>query len=192
METEKTSYTLNHDEEEKEDEKNESYEPLVEDEVAVETDKMLTNEPPVETKKSTEALAEADETTALESKTEAVEEKVNPTAPTKNKFLQLFERKKPKSETPPPPPSVEVANGNGNGNGVPVAERAAVELPTETPPKRRFPSIKIPNPFAKKTETETPTPADPETKPINEASSSDEKKGKNPRSQLMSQSQRYI
>lgn len=175
METEeKTSYTLNHDEEEKEDEKNESYEPLVEEEAAVETDKMLSDDVPVETKKSTEALAEADETTALDGKTEAVEEKVNSTVPTKNRFMQLFERNKPKTEEPPspPPPSVEAANGNG------TTTVAAADASIEAPPKRFFPSIKLQNPFAKKTETETATPADPATKP-NEASSSDEKKGEN-------------
>lgn len=164
METEKTSYTLNHNGEEVEDKKNESYEPIEED-AAAETDKMLLKDLPLE-KKSIEAPTEADERTALADK-EAVEEKQNANPPTKNRFLQFFERKQPKTEQSEP------QNGTQNGNGN-VTDVGATPAAAEAAPKRRFVPIKLQNPFAKK--VETPVPANPETKPI-EASSSDEKKG---------------
>lgn len=164
METEKTSYTLNHNGEELEDKKNESYEPIEED-VAVETDKMLLKNLPM-VEKPTEVSTEADERTAL-ANTEAVEEKQISNPPTKNRFLQFFERKQPKIE------QNESQNGTQNGNGNVTDIDGAMPAAAETAPKRRLLPLKLQNPFAKKTEVSTPVSAD---KPI-EASSSDEKKG---------------
>lgn len=162
METEKTSYTLNHNGDEHDDSKNESYEPL-EEEAAIETDKMLAKDI-TDAKKSIEVLAEADESTALDEKNEALKAADNSTVPVKNRFLQLFDRKKPKTEP-------TVAGQNGKTEPTAVIDGAA----PEAPPKRRFMPIKLQNPFAKKPETETP--ATNGDKPNNEASSSDEKKG---------------
>lgn len=166
METEKTFYTLNHNGEESEEKKKtESYEPL-EDDVAVETDKMLIKATPDE-RKSTEILAEADETTALEEKTEAIkDEKPNsvPSVPAKNRFLQFFERKKNNTEP----------SESQNGNTVSPTVKDVDGAPA-TNPKRRFIPLKLQNPFAKKSENGT-TPV-PE-KPTVEASSSDDKNGK--------------
>lgn len=163
METEKTSYTLNHNGEEEKVPKSESYEPLLED-VPAETDKMLVNTEP-EPKKIAEVLAEADESTALdEKKDEAVKE--IPAVPAKNRFLQFFERKRP-----PKPEPVEAHNGNGTVEAVDGAAE-----PTN-PPKRRFIPLNLKNPFAKKVETPVPD-ADEKDKPTDEAASSDEKKGK--------------
>lgn len=158
METEKTSYTLNHTGEENDESKNESYE-LLEDEPAVETDKMLSKDLPLE-KKSTEALAEADESTALEEKAEAIEDKPNSVAPVKNRILKFFERKKNKPEQSETPL-----------NGTTLTE---VDGAVEPTPKKRFVLLKLQNPFAKKSETATP---EKPQKPSIEASNSDEKKG---------------
>lgn len=157
METEKTSYTLNHNGDDHDESKTESYEPL-EDEVAVETDKMLAKENP-ELKKSADNLKDADESKAkaLEEKSEAVKEKETPNVPTKNRFMQYFQRK-----------PTEPANGNAAPESVDGAA-------TTTTPKRKLISIKLQNPFAKKSETATP-PSNPE-KTTNEATSSDDKKG---------------
>lgn len=160
METEKTSYTLNHNGEEVEDKKNESYEPIEEDS-AVETDQMLLE------KKLIEAATEEDENTALADKREAEEGKQKANPPTKNRFLQFFERKQPKTD------QSESQNGTQNGNGTVTDVDGATAV--ETAPKRKFVPLKFQNPFAKK--TETPIPANNSEKPV-EASSSDEKKGK--------------
>lgn len=159
METEKTSYTLNHNGDEHDDSKNESYEPL-EEEAAIETDKMLSKDK-TDAKKSTEILLEADESTALDEKSEALKATETTAVPVKNRFLQFFDRK----------PKTELAGQNGKTETVAVVDGVA----PEAPPKRRFIPIKLQNPFAKKTETETPTTNG--DKPNNEASSSDEKKG---------------
>lgn len=168
IETDKTSYTLEHPpaEEEKKD-KTESYEPLDEDAPA-ETDKMLVTAAAPDVKKSTEILPEANETTALEEKKEAIKEEnqgPTPNVPIKNRFLQFFERKKPAAE-----PAIEAKNGT-------TVNTSATEVVDGAPanPKRKFISIKLQNPFAKKSEPAT-EPANPE-KPTVEASSSDEKKG---------------
>lgn len=173
---EKTSYTLNHNGEDKEEPKTESYEPLIEEEPAVETDKMLSkDEPAAVVKKSTEMLAEVTETTALDEKVEAVKEKEVTNVSAKNRFLQWFERKKPKTETPEAPETP-----NGNGVAAP-AETSAIDgaaAETTNPPKRRFIPLKLQNPFAKKaTETVTPVDDDKDKTTTVEASSSDEKKG---------------
>lgn len=163
METEKKSYTLNHNGEEVEDKKNESYEPIEED-VAVETDKMLSKDLPLEKKPAEVLSTEADERTtlaAIATTGEAVEEKQIANPPTKNKFLQFFERKQPIPEQS----ESQNLTQNGNGNVTEVDGAAA--------PKRKFVPLKLQNPFAKKMETPVPTNPD---KPI-EASSSDEKKG---------------
>lgn len=169
METEKTSYTLNHNGEEEKVPKSESYEPLLEDAPA-ETDKML-EKPEAEVKKSTEVLAEADETTALdEKKDEAIKE--TPAVPVKNRILQFFERK-PKQPQPEP---AETHNGNGT-----AAEAVDGDAEPANPPKRKFIPLNLKNPFAKKV-VETPVPdAEEKDKPTVEASSSDEKKGEFPR-----------
>lgn len=164
METEKTSYTLNHNGEEEKVPKSESYEPLLEDAPA-ETDKMLVKTD-AEVKKSTEVLAEADETTALdEKKDEAIKE--TPAVPVKNRILQFFDRK-PKAKPEP----VETQN-NGNGTAAEVVDAAE----PVNPPKRKLIPLNLKNPFAKKVETPVPD-ADEKDKPTVEASSSDEKKGK--------------
>lgn len=163
METEKTSYTLNHNGEEEKIPKSESYEPLLEDAPA-ETDKMLVNTES-EVKKSAEAIAEADETTALEEKKDEAVKEI-PAVPAKNRFLQFFERKKQ-----PKPEPTETHNGNGTAEAV----DGAAEL--TNPPKRKFIPLNLKNPFAKKVETPVPD-ADEKDKPTVEASSSDEKKGK--------------
>ena len=167
METEKTSYTLNHNGEEVEDKKNESYEPIEEDS-AVETDKMLLKELPLE-KIPAEVPTEVDERTALANKGEAVEEKQNANPPAKNRFLQFFERKQPKTEQNEAQNGTQNGNGNGNVTDVDGTTPAASEPAT----KRRFVPLKLQNPFSKKTETPVPANLD---KSI-EASSSDEKKG---------------
>lgn len=155
METEKTSYTLNHNGDDHDESKTESYEPL-EDEVAVETDKMLGKDIP-ELKKSADNLKDAVESKTLEEKSEAVKEKETPNVPTKNRFLQYFQRK-----------PTEPANGNAAPESVDGAATTAT-------PKRKLISIKLQNPFAKKSETATP-PSNPE-KATTEATSSDDKKG---------------
>lgn len=163
-ETEKTSYTLNHDGDEKDESKTESYEPLVEeDQPATETDKML--EPVTEKAKSIEILAEPNETTKLEDTKEAVKEENQSSAiaPTKNRFLRFFERKNP----PPPIPN---ESQNGNGVNAEVDGGAAA-------PKKKLLAINLKNPFAKKTDTAVVTPTPTPDKPI-EASSSDDKKRK--------------
>lgn len=164
METEKTSYTLNHNGEEEKVPKSESYEPLLED-VPAETDKMLVKAD-AEVKKSAEVLAEADETTALdEKKDEAIKE--TPAVPAKNRFLSFFDRKR---QPKPEPEPAETHNGNGTA---PEAVDGAAE--PANPPKRLFP-LNLKNPFAKKVETPVPD-AEEKDKPTVEASSSDEKKG---------------
>lgn len=155
METEKTSYTLNHNGDDHDESKTESYEPL-EDEVAVETDKMLAKDIP-ELTKSADNLKDAVESKTLEEKSEAVKEKETPNVPTKNRFLQYFQRK-----------PTEPANGNAAPESVDGAATTAT-------PKRKLISIKLQNPFAKKSETATP-PSNPE-KATTEATSSDDKKG---------------
>lgn len=166
METEKTSYTLNHPGEEKEENKTESYEPLDED--AGETDKMLVK-PASDEKKSEEEPPQVNETTALEEKKEAIKDDEaqgpTPSVPFKNRFLQFFERKKNDNE-----PRAAL-NGNTVDQSVttcPAGEAA--------PAKRRFIPLKLQNPFAKKSDNVTPTP---EKTTALEASSSDDKKGKN-------------
>lgn len=167
METEKTSYTLNHPGDEKDGNKTETYEPLEED--AGETDKML-SKPSVDEPKPVEELPEVNETTALEEKKEAIKDEAQGPAPNvslKNRFLQLFERKKPESD-----PSA-VQNGNGVEPTVTDVDGTATE-PPQAAPKKRFIPIKLQNPFAKKSDNVTPTP---EKATAVEASSSDEKKG---------------
>lgn len=169
VETEKSSYTLNHNGEEHDESKTETYEPF-DEERSAETDKMLEKVAPA-VKKSTEVLAEVTESTALAEKSEAVKEpEVSPSAevPIKNRFLQFFDRKKNKSE-----PATETANGNGSAVDGKTEPAAAVE----PVPKRRFIPIKLQNPFAKKNENGEGAPAIIDTKPTIEASSSDEKKG---------------
>lgn len=156
METEKTSYTLNHTEEENDENKNESYEPI-EEEPAVETDKMLSKDLPLENESKV-----ADESTVLEQNGEAVEDKPNSIPPAKNRFFKLFERKKTKPEPAETPL-----------NGTAVTE---LDATIEQAPKKRFIPLKLQNPFAKKSETATP---DKPEKPTIEATNSDEKKGKN-------------
>lgn len=167
MEMEKTSYTLKHNGEEHDDSKNESYEPL-DEEIAIETDKMLSKDK-TDAIKSIEVLADADENTALDEKTEALKATENSTVLTKNRFLQFFDRKKPKTE--------QTVGQNGKTETSPVDGMAP-----ELAPKKRFIPIKLQNPFAKKTETDVPaTNTNGNNKPTNEASSSDEKKGEAPR-----------
>jgi hypothetical protein len=162
VETEKSSYTLNHNGEELDESKTESYEVLDEDAPA-ETDKMLEKI----IKKSTEVLAEADESTALAEKSEAVKEPEIAEVPIKNRILQFFERKK-KIDLP-----TEAANGNGSA----VDGKTETEPDAEPAPKRRFIPIRLHNPFAKKSENGDAPPAPAEPAPTNEASSSDETKG---------------
>lgn len=169
METEKTSYTLNNGDE-KPAPKSEKYEPLEED-VPAETDKMLADKIEAGAKTFAEVPKEADETTALDEKVEAEKEKEVPNIPAKNRFFQFFEKKK---KIEPSEPAAQTGNGTLN-------DSTAVDGPAaETnPPKRRFIPLKLQNPFAKKSETATPTPGtDEKEKPTTEASSSDEKKGK--------------
>lgn len=169
METEKTSYTLNHPGEEKEENKNESYEPLDED--AGETDKMLVKPAPDE-KKSVEESPQVNETTALEEKKEAIKDDEaqgpTPIVPFKNRFLQFFERKKNDNE--------QCAAQNGNTVDQSVTDGTAPTAVEAAPAKRRFIPLKLQNPFGKKSDNVTPTP---EKTTAVEASSSDDKKGKN-------------
>lgn len=175
MDTEKTSYTLKHPEEEKDESKTESYEPLDED--AGETDKML-SKPTADEVKPVEETPEVNETTALEEKKEAIKDDgaqgSTPSVPFKNRFLQLFERKKSANE----PPSA-AQNGNPVDQSVTDGDGTNPPTSTETQPpgaaKRRFIPLKLQNPFAKKSDNVTPTPEKPTA---TEASSSDEKKGK--------------
>jgi hypothetical protein len=168
--TEKTSYTLNHSEiDESDANKTESF-ALIEEDVP-----MLAKVPSAlkEKGKSTEILAEPNESTALtDEKKETIKDDVIQTnPPAKNRFLRLFDKKTNKSE-----PTEQ--NGNGNGVSQP-AEGAA-----PTAPKRRFiPAIKLQNPFAKKSETAIPTEDESAEKAKTAVESpvvveGDEKKGK--------------
>lgn len=137
---EKTSYTLNHNEIDENDATNkaESF-ALIEEDIP-----MLAKTPSDEKEKgkSTEILAEPDESTAL-TLTDAKKETIKD-VPTKNRFLRLFDRKTNKSE-----PSEQ------NGNG--VSQPALAEGAAPAAPKRKFiPTIKLQNPFAKKSETAIP------------------------------------
>lgn len=167
METEKTSYTLNHTGEEDEEHKAESYEPLDEDNVGSETDKMLKKTK--DDKNSTEALNDADETTALEEKKEAIEEKQPaPNVSARNKFLQFFERKKNTNAG---------SNGESDTHNGSTPSQPATDLDGTTSSKRRF-LPKLQNPFAKRNSSSPlPTPEKPLEKPAAEASCSDDKKG---------------
>ncbi|CRL04436.1 CLUMA_CG017521, isoform A [Clunio marinus] len=171
METDKTSYTLNHAGDNIEDpNKTESYEPLDED-IAAETDKMLSKVIKDE-KKSTEALQEPDELTALDEKKEAIDEKtLPPNISLKDRFMQFFDRRKP---TPEPN---ETQNGNGiNQNATEVDGETTTSNP---PPKKRF-LPKLQNPFAKKANNDTSIEKENENeKQENEASCSDDKKAEN-------------
>jgi hypothetical protein len=161
VETEKSSYKLNHNGEELDESKTETYEVLDED-APVETDKMLEKI----IKKPTNV--EADESTALAEKSEAVKEPEIAEVPIKNRILNFFERKK----------KIDIPTEAENSNGSAADGRTEAEPAAEPAPKRRFMPIKLHNPFAKKSENGDAPPVPAEPTLTNEASSSDEKKGR--------------